>query len=164
MELNQVKRVAASVLKVGVSRVKIVDMEKSQQAMTKDDIRGLIKQGAIVRKRKIGISRIRARKILLQKKKGKRKGPGKRKGTTKARVGKKTLWMRSVRAQRKLLKEMKEGLKKGVYRKVYKMISGGHFTSKDHLCRYIKEKELFEKSVKGKKGRKSIKSSKKRNK
>lgn len=144
MELNQVKKVAAKVMKIGVTRVKIVDEEKVQQAMTKDDIRGLIKQGAIVQKRKVGVSRVRAKMIAAQKKKGRRKGQGKRKGASKARSGrKKKVWMKSVRSQRKTLRETKAKLGERHYRKLYKMISRGYFTSKAHLRKYIAEKKML---------------------
>jgi len=148
MELNQVKRVASSVLKVGVRRIRIVDGEKATQAMTKEDVRALLKQGAIKCIPKKGVSRTRARKIAAQKKKGKRKGPGKRKGAMKARTPKKRVWIKAVRSQRKLLNELKPYLKEGYYRKLYKMISGGHFRSKDHLLRYIKEKKWLKGELK----------------
>jgi large subunit ribosomal protein L19e len=112
--------------------------------MTKDDVRGLIKQGAIVQKRKMGVSRVRARKITAQKKKGRRKGQGKRKGATKARSGrKKRVWIKSVRSQRKALSDMKEKLGEKKYRKLYKMASRGYFTSKNHLRKYIVEKKML---------------------
>ena len=70
---------------------------------------------------------------------------GSRKGSRGARIGKKTDWLRIVRPQRRMLKELKEKekLKPHVYRKVYKMIKGNAFRSKAHLMSYLKDKELL---------------------
>ena len=142
MELNQIKEVASKVLKIGTSKVKIIDNEKAAQAMTREDIRGLIKQGAITKKPEKGTSRARAKKIATQKKKGLRKGRGKRKGTVKAKIGKKTPWLKRIRALRKKLREEKPKLEEKNYRKLYNMTRGGYFRSKSHLSIYIKEKNL----------------------
>ncbi len=143
MELNQVKKLASKVLGIGKSRIKIKDREKSGQAMTRDDVRSLIKQGKIIVKAKFGVSRVRARKIRIQKKKGLRKGLGTRKGKKKARTPRKELWMRRVRALRIKLKTLKPELKPGTYRQLYNMIKGGYFRDKGHLTLYIKEHELM---------------------
>lgn len=142
MELNQVKRLAAAVLKIGESRVRIKDREKASQAMTRDDVRSLIKQGKIIVKPVFGISKVRARKLRKQKKKGLRMGRGTRKGSKKSRTPRKELWMRKVRALRRALTKTKSELNPGAYRKLYNMIKGGYFRDKGHLSLYIKEKEL----------------------
>jgi large subunit ribosomal protein L19e len=131
---------AANVMGVGIHKVKIKDAEKAVQAMTNDDIRSLVKQGVIVKKRVRGVSRVRARKIAVQKKKGRRRGPGKVKSSLKARVGKKTVWMRKVRALRRELRSNRANLEPGLYRKLYNMTKGGYFRSKAHLRNYIEER------------------------
>jgi large subunit ribosomal protein L19e len=142
MELNQVKKLAAKVLGIGATRVRIKDREKAGQAMTRDDVRTLLKQGKIIVKPVFGVSRVRARKITAQKKKGGRRGRGTRRGGKKARTPKKKVWMKKVRALRKRLQVLKPELKKGAYRKLYNMIKGGYFRDKGHLMLYVKEKEL----------------------
>jgi len=52
MEITQIKRMAASVLKCGISRIRIKDAKEALQAMTKDDVRGLIKRGIVVKLQK----------------------------------------------------------------------------------------------------------------
>lgn len=141
MELNQVKRISAAVLSVGVSKVKIVDTEKAQKAMTKDDVRKLLSEGAIAERPFRGQSRVRARKIAEQRRKGRRRGPGRRRGTKKARIAKKQLWIRKIRALRRELRKQHPSLNKGAYRKLYNMSKGGYFRSKSHLRDYIKEKK-----------------------
>ncbi len=145
MELKKVKELAAKVLKVGKDKIIIVDKEKAAQAMTREDIRALVKQGAINKRKANEDSRGRARKLMEQKKKGLRKGKGSRKGTKKAKIGEKTEWLTKVRALRKKLKEIKPKLKEGNYRRLYRMIKGGYFRSKAHLMLYVKEKELIKK-------------------
>lgn len=142
MELNQVKQVASKVMKVGITKIKIEKPEEAVQAMTKEDIRGMIKRGviSIIKSRQPSKSRIRKR--AAQRKKGRRHGTGKRKGTQKARMPKKKLWMKKIRALRKTLNELKPKLKKGSYRKLYNMTRGGYFRTKDHLKHYVTEKEL----------------------
>ena len=142
MELNQVKKLTSKVLGIGVSRIRIKDREKAGQAMTRDDVRSLVKQGKIIIKPKFGVSKVRARKTKIQKKKGLRKGSGTRKGGKKARTPRKELWMRRVRGLRRKLKLLKPELKTGAYRKLYNMIKGGYFRDKGHLTLYIKEHEL----------------------
>ena len=142
MELNQVKKLASKVLGIGVSRIRIKDREKAGQAMTRDDVRSLVKQGKIIIKPKFGVSKVRARKTKIQKKKGLRRGSGARKGGKKARTPRKELWMRRVRGLRRKLKLLKPELKPGTYRQLYNMIKGGYFRDKGHLTLYIKEHEL----------------------
>lgn len=142
MDLNKVKLLAAKVFGVGTSRIKIKDREKAAQAMTRDDVRALVKQKKIIIEPVTGVSRVRARKIRIQKKKGRRSGRGKRRGSKKARTPRKEAWMRKVRALRRKLKKNKAELKPGAYRRLYNMIKGGYFRDKGHLQLYIKEHEL----------------------
>jgi len=136
--MNLQRKLASKILKCGVEKVWIDPKnEKVGQAITRRDIRRFIKEGVI--------------KKLPNKKKAKRKTrkrqqkTGSRKGSRGARIGKKTEWLRVVRPQRRLLKELKEKgqLNLHVYRKVYKMIKGNAFRSKAHLMSYLKDKELL---------------------
>ncbi len=140
MELNQVKRIASKVLKVGISRVVVKKPEEAAQAMTREDVRKLVEKGAISKKPEKGTSRARARKIEEQKKKGRRRGPGSRKKTKK---GTKEEWMKKVRALRKQLRELKPKLEPADYKRLYKMIKGGYFRSKSHLKLYVTERKLL---------------------
>jgi len=142
MELNKIKKLAANILGVGVNRVKIKDKEKAGEAMTRDDVRTLLKQGKLEVKPIKGTSRVRARIRKAQKKKGRRSGRGTRRGPKKARTPRKEVWMRKVRALRRQLKKIKKELKPGKYRKLYNMIKGGYFRDKGHLMLYVTEHEL----------------------
>jgi large subunit ribosomal protein L19e len=145
MELNQVKRVAASVMDVGVNKVRITDPKKAIQAMTRDDLRGLISQGVIVALPATGVSRARARELALKKKRGLRTGRGTRHGSQKTRTDPKKMWLLKVRSLRRQLNEMKPQLNEGAYRKLYNMVKGGYFRSKSHMKLYVDEKGLMKK-------------------
>ncbi len=134
MELKKVKELAARTFNVGIHRVKIKDSEKAKEAITREDIKRLVKTGAIEIKPKRGSSRGRARTLAKKKKLGRRRGPGSRKGKKTARKPAKKAWMEKVRALRKTLKE----LRPENYRELYKKVKGGFFRSKRHLLSYIR--------------------------
>ena len=147
MNLKNQRRIAASLLKVGENRVWFDDdrISEIKEAITKNDIRGLIRNKAIQKKQIVGNSRVRARKIKVQKRKGRRKGKGSRKGKRTARLPDKKAWMIKIRAQRKFLNEFKEkGLfKEKVFRELYLKAKGGFFRSKRHIMVYLTEKNYF---------------------
>jgi len=145
MNLGNQRRMAASILKCGINRV-WMDPDRSEditEAVTRNDVRGLINSGAIRALRKKGISSGRIRKRKAQKKKGRRKGQGSREGTTYARLPKKRRWIQRIRPQRKLLKELRDNGKidKKTYRKLYRHASGGMFKSKAHLKSHLETGE-----------------------
>ena len=149
MKLDSQKRIAASKMKVSKKRI-VFDTERLEdikEAITKRDIIGLVKEGAIKVKQKKGVSRVRAKKQAIQKTKGKRRGHGSRKGSYKTRVGKKKTWMLGVRLKRKFIKELKEKdlVNNQVYRELYRKIGGGFFRSKRHIKLYVEEHKLWEK-------------------
>jgi len=132
---------AASILKCGINRV-WMDPDRAEdatEAVTRNDIRGLINSGVIKALRKKGISKGRIRKRKMQKKKGRRKGIGSRGGTTYARLPKKRRWIQKIRPQRKMLKELRDKgeIDKKTYRKLYRHASGGMFKSKAHLKSHL---------------------------
>ena len=151
MHLSQ-KIVAAKVLKCGVTRVRVLDEKAVAEALTREDIRSLIKKGAIIKLPKVGNSRAHANKIMEQKKKGRRIGRGSRKGTKKTTEPKKRKWIKTVRPIRRLLKELRETnrIDKDDYRELYLKIKGGYFRNKKHLLLYLKEKEMLKKFEKPK--------------
>ncbi len=145
MKIPKAKKIAAEILNVGLSRIYIDpnNLSRVKEAMTKEDIRALIKERIIRKKKLAEQSRARARKLAEKKKKGRKKGEGKRKGKYSARNKPKKAWMMNVRAQRKLLKKLKEEnpklFEKVSYRDIYRKIKGGFFRGKKHLENYIKE-------------------------
>ncbi|MFP4045471.1 MAG: 50S ribosomal protein L19e [Candidatus Aenigmatarchaeota archaeon] len=148
MNLSTQKRMAADVLKCGEKKVWI-DPDRQEDvadAITKTDIRRFIQQGAIKKKKTNGQSKSRARKNLKQKAKGRRKGHGSRKGSKGSRQKKKEEWVSRIRAQRKMLKELRDNnkLSSTVYRNLYNKAKGGFFNSKKQLKNYIERENLLE--------------------
>jgi len=133
---------ASQILKIGESRVWI-DPDRTgdvEIAISREEIRKLIHEGAIKRTPTIGISRARARAIHEKKKKGLRRGPGTRKGPSTARISRKETWMTKIRALRKRLVELKTRriITPASYRQLYSMAGSGVFRSVADLERHIK--------------------------
>lgn len=147
MKLNTQRRLAADILGVGANRVWI-DPARSvdiSSAISRDDIKRLIRQGAIKAKPVLAISRGRLRKRASKRKQGRRRGVGSRKGAMGARRPKKAGWTGTVRPLRSRLHELK---KEGIidmheYRRLYRMVKGGAFRNKAHLETYLKERGLL---------------------
>ncbi|MEM4347454.1 MAG: 50S ribosomal protein L19e [Candidatus Altiarchaeota archaeon] len=137
MNLSLQRKLAAKILKVGINRIYISPEKKEEvsKAITRDDIRALIKDGLISVRKEKGTSRVRVRKIKEQKRKGRRKGHGSRKGKKGARTPRKEIWISKVRALRDELKKLKkEGkIDRKEYRKLYRQIKGNIFKSRRHL-------------------------------
>ncbi|MCS3900502.1 50S ribosomal protein L19e [Methanococcus voltae] len=143
MDVSTQRRIAANILDCGIDRVWVdpENLEKVKLAITKDDIRALVKDGIIVKKQEKGISSARKKKIQEQKRKGKRKGQGSRKGAKGARTPKKEKWINTIRPLRRMLKEMREEdkIERTQYRKLYRMAKGGAFRSRNHMKLYMKD-------------------------
>jgi large subunit ribosomal protein L19e len=136
-DLANQRRLAAALLKCGEGRVWIdpASQDELADAVTRADLRSAIKAGVIRRKRIPGTSRVRARRHAEELAKGRHAGPGSRRGAPRARLPKKDRWMRRIRAQRSLLKELRDGKKiaPGIYREFYRKAKGGMFRSRAHL-------------------------------
>jgi large subunit ribosomal protein L19e len=147
MSLKAQKRIASEILKCGENRVYFDPylIEEIKMAITRDDIRNLIKEGIIQKKYKTGISKFRKNLDHERKKKGRARGIGKRKGTKHARTPKKEGWIKRIRPQRRELKKLRNRklITTITYRKLYKNAKGGMFNSVAQMHRYIKEKELM---------------------
>jgi large subunit ribosomal protein L19e len=147
LNLNAQKRMAAEILKCGINRVNFDPylIEDVKLAITREDIRNLIKEGVISKRYKKGISKNRKNLRHERKKKGRARGLGKRKGTKHARTPKKKSWITKIRPLRKELKRLRErkSISAATYRKLYKNAKGGMFANVAQLKRYIKEKDLI---------------------
>ena len=141
----QQKRIAADILKCGVSRVRVLDSKEVGEALTREDVRELIGKGIIIKTQKKGTSRKYAKKILAKKKMGRRYSIGSKKGKKGARSTKKMNWIKIARPLRKLLKELRDDkqIEKATYKELYLKIKGGMFRNRKHLLYYLKENELL---------------------
>jgi len=142
LKLTFQKRLAADLLKCGIHRVKIdpEKLEEVSEAITREDIRRLIKDGVIYKEQKKGVSRARVRA-----RKRKKRGPGSRKGKKYSRISRKEQWMMRVRAQRKKLRELRDRglITKTIYRKIYRMVKAGSFKSVAAMMEYLEQNKLI---------------------
>ncbi|MBL7147396.1 MAG: 50S ribosomal protein L19e [Nanoarchaeota archaeon] len=149
LNLRTKKRIVKDLINIGKKRIKFTpeNLEEIKSALTKKDIKSLIKKGVIKIKQKKKSSRSRIRKNIIQKRKGRRKGQGSKKGKESARLNSKKKWMHAIRAQRNLLKELrnKNLITAHVYRKMYLKAKGGFFRSKRHILTYLTEHKLIQK-------------------
>ena len=141
MNLRSKRRLAASVLGVGVDRV-IFDDEYSdliQDAITRSTIRGLIGFGAIRAAPKKGVSRGRFRERSRKLKRG--RGSGSTEGSARARNPRKDMWVTKVRALRWRLKVARDRKEIGgdAYRRLYEQVKGGQVRGVKHLLTLMKD-------------------------
>lgn len=141
-DLRNQRRLAAAVLGIGVNRVWIdpLHADAVAEAVTRQDVRALVKKGYVRAEQKAGVSRGRARYLKEQKESGRRKGPGSRKGASGARNPRKQRWIRTIRPIRAVLKELRENDKitTSVYRTYYRKAKGGSFRSRAHLVSHMR--------------------------
>ena len=146
MSLRSQRRLAASILNVGVNRIWI-DPERAEEveaAITRQEIRKLIHEGAIRAASEKGQSRGRTRVLTAKKRAGRRRGPGTRKGGKYSVVSRKTRWINRIRALRRRLRALRERrvITVSTYRSLYMKAKGGEFRSVADLERYITEHRL----------------------
>lgn len=150
MKLTTQKRIAAQILKVGAGKIWF-DPEKLseiKEAITKSDIRSLIREKTIKAKKLPYQSKVRTRMARMQKRKGLRAGQGSRKGKRTARVSRKRAWITKIRTQRKFLRyiEEKKHIDNAVFKELMAKAKGGFFRNKRHIKVYLQEKGIFKKN------------------
>lgn len=150
-DLRNQRRLAADVMKVGENRVRIDPdrLEEVAGAVTRGDVRKLVKAGVIKRVQKTGVSRGRGRHLDRQKAKGRRTGPGSRKGAMYARLPRKDRWMALIRALRDELRGLreKEAIDRSVYRDYYRRAKGGQFRSRAHMVAHMRTEGVLPEEV-----------------
>jgi large subunit ribosomal protein L19e len=136
-DLASQKRIVAAILKCGVNRVwfdpgRLSDIEN---AISREDLRGLVADGAIKARQKKGVSRGRAREKIAKRSYGHCKGPGRRKGAAGARHPGKRSWIQKIRAIRKALVTLRDAgtIDPHTYRIFYRKAAGGQFRSVAHM-------------------------------
>ena len=141
------RRLAADILKCGENRIRFDPgrIEDIKEAITKADIRALIGNGAIMKRRLLSTSRFWARNISKQKRSGKQKGAGSRKGKKTARLEPKRRWINNIRLQRNFIKTLrdKNAITTAMYHELYFKSKGGFFRSLRHLKMYTQERGIF---------------------
>jgi len=141
MSLKSQRRLAADLLGGGLNRVWIdpEDIDRVQSAITRDEVKKLIREGSISLLPKTGVSRGR-----LRARSGRRKRAGSRKGGQKPG---KEAWVLKIRAIRRHLRWLrdKRQLAPGGYKTLLAMAKGGAFRSRSHVDEYVKAHQMVRK-------------------
>ncbi len=135
MSLKTIRRLAAEIAGVGESHIKIMDAKRAGEALTRDDVRSLFSEGAVVAEHRQGVGRGKARFKESRTQSGRRRGRGSAKGGLKSRE--KHAWVLRVRGLRRALAQQKGRLAKSDYRAAYRKIKGGFFKNKRQLAEYV---------------------------
>jgi large subunit ribosomal protein L19e len=140
------KRLAADIMKVGVTRVWVdpEDTDRVSSAITREEIRKLIHEGSIQKIPVTGISRGRNRRRRLELLAGRHKGPGSIKGSWTPGKPEWVIRIRSIRRRLRALRD-KRLITTNVYRKLTLMAKGGTFRSASHLNEYVETHKLARK-------------------
>jgi large subunit ribosomal protein L19e len=133
VNLRLKRRLAAKTFGVGVDRIWL-DPEASEDlegSDTREDMRALRARGVI---------RVLHVRGQTGREKRERRGPGSRKGKKTSRLSRKERWMMRVRAQRRVLRDLrgKQIITPREYRHLYSLVKGGMFRTKKRLLEYVK--------------------------
>lgn len=147
MDLSYQKKLAAEVVGAGFSRIKFNEeyLDRIAEAVSRKEIKQLIKEGAIIVVPASRNSRGRWRIKHEKKKKGRRRGSGSRKGAQEARESREEKWVYTVRKLRRYLRWLKiHGMvDTKTYRELYLKIKGGSFKSLSDLQRHLRERGIL---------------------
>ncbi len=142
-DLTTQKRLAAEILGVGVSRVKIdpTKISEVESALRREDIKKLIDEGIIWAEPARRNSRGRWKELHEKRKKGRRRGLGSRKGSKASRSDPEMMWVYTIRKIRRYLRWLRdhEVIDRKTYRKAYLRAKGGAFKSLADLKRYLSD-------------------------
>jgi large subunit ribosomal protein L19e len=136
MKLDNKKRLASKALKIGKARIVLVEsrLDEIKEAITKQDIKDLVKSGAIRIKPKKGRRKVEKRKTKRHE------------GKIKMKVSnRKQEYVKITRKLRAYAKELKNKGKLGPeeFKDIRKKISAKIFKSKSQLKDYLKESEAI---------------------
>jgi large subunit ribosomal protein L19e len=143
MRFDHQRRLAAAIIGCGLNRVRMTtdpaEQENIFDAITREQIRELIRRNVITKREERGVSRGRARIRAAQRRKGRQRGQGTRRGSANARNSSKAQWMGNIRRLRAYLRELKTQGRIDVhtYRRFYRQSKGGMFKSKAHLTQQL---------------------------
>ena len=143
MRFDHQRRLAAEMMGCGLNRVRIstdpAEQENIYDAITREQVRELIRRNVVTMRPDVGVSRSRARYRASQKAKGRRRGHGSRRGGANARAPRKVEWASTIRRLRAYLRELRDQgrIDVSTYRRYYPQAKGGMFKSRAHLAQQL---------------------------
>ncbi|MEM4366622.1 MAG: 50S ribosomal protein L19e [Candidatus Anstonellales archaeon] len=136
--ISTTKRIAADMLGVGVNRIRIKPegLERAEHALTREDVRGLIKEKLVYA---LPVHPKRTERRV------RRKRAGSRKGAKHTRSGRKAKWMAKIRSQRAFIAKLfKEGkIDRKAKNLLFLKAKGNAFKGKKALLHYAQENKLI---------------------
>ncbi len=144
MTIAFVKRVASDLMHRGVNSIRIApaSYKEVEEALTRDDVRKLIKSGAVLAlKEKHNVS-ARSKRRRQKRSEGRSRGTGRRRGTRKVRQG--VSWEKKVRSQRALLKKLKAmgRIDRKTFTALYGQVKGNAYADKATLLLHLAERGI----------------------
>ncbi len=140
MSIKLTKRAAAQIMKRGVNSIRIQEgsLEDAKKAITKEDVRALIKSGKVYAIKEKTTLSLHGRELKRKRRAGRARGPGRRKGSHKARSG--SPYVKKVRAQRRILASLKGAneIDNVMFKRYYALVKGGTFQTKLSLINHIR--------------------------
>merc|ERR1711915_685085 len=140
-KLPTIRRMASSILKCGQNKVWLdpTNNSKLAAASSRPEIRTLIEDGFIMKKRNNVHSKFHSRKLLREKQKGRHMGPGKVKGCKNARFPEKQRWISRIRDLRTELKSMRESalITPTLHKTLYRQVKGNLFKNVGILREHV---------------------------
>jgi large subunit ribosomal protein L19e len=142
VNLKKKRELVSRMLGVGSNRIRFEPdkLDDISDSITRENLRGLIKNGSIWTEKPKGTSRARAQaKRQIKKKHG--MGEGSKKGKKTARMGKKQIHVKRVRSMRYHLKVLKDrnDLNSETFWTLYKKVNGNQVRSLSHLRDLVKQ-------------------------
>ena len=145
VNLRKKRELIARVLGVGSNRIRFEPdkLDDISDAITREDMRSLVKNGPIWTVKVRGISRSRAEKKLKTRRKH-GTSAGSKKGKKTARAGKKEVYVKKTKAMRRHLKILKarNEINRETFWALYKKIKGGNVRSLSHLRDLAKQAKM----------------------
>lgn len=140
------RRLAAEILGVGESRVRMDPSRLGDiaQAITREDVKRLIDEGAIWVEPEHGIAGYSSRIRHEKRRRGHRRGPGKKEGSRVARAGDKDEWVNRIRKIRTFLRYLRDKkiIDRKTYRRLYMLAKGGYFSTFSALKLYLRDQGI----------------------
>ncbi|MCL4383244.1 MAG: 50S ribosomal protein L19e [Candidatus Marsarchaeota archaeon] len=138
--MKLVKRIAKKITKKGINKIKFkpIAIEDIKKALTREDVKKLIKDGNIIIKKDKHNLSFHSKVLKYKRKQGRSRGPGRRKGTKNARGV--ISYMKKIRAQRRILKKLKNEkmINNELFKSFNKLVKGNIFATKISLLNHIK--------------------------
>merc|ERR1711972_645789 len=150
-KLPTIRRLASSILKCGQNKIWLDPHAtgKLSSATNREEVRDLIKENFIIRRKNQIHSMYNVRKLRLEKSFGRHTGPGKVKGAKGARIPAKDMWIKKIRALRCELKQLRKdgNIDSSLYKTLYRQAKGNLFKNVKQLNEHINQQRIKEKRL-----------------